>query len=280
MPPPLTPSMNETTSSQRSRSLPRTGSWRLFAHIVAKDFTDRYAGSVFGWGWAFAQPLAMILIFTVIFAGLMGERLGASGVKYGYGVYLVAGLIPWTIFAATLNRLTSAFTDKRALIAKLPLPLLFFPAAAVAVETINFVIMIAIFVLILLLMGMGPGWSLLWIFPLFAIQQSAALAVGAVLGVCHVFFRDMRELVGVVVQFLFWLTPIVYVVTILPPVAQAAQSFNPLHGLMTGYRAALLDDAAPGVSFMALSAAGALACWLFAWLILRRAEKPLRDLLT
>lgn len=271
--------MTDTANPPAPRSGARAGSWRLFTHVVAKDFTDRYAGSVFGWGWAFAQPLAMILIFTVIFAGLMGERLGASGVRYGYGVYLVAGLIPWTIFAATLNRLTSVFTDKRTLIAKLPLNLLFFPATVVAVETINFLIMIGIFVLILTLLGMPPGWSLLWLAPLFLIQQAAALAVGAVLGVCHVFFRDMRELVGVAVQFLFWLTPIVYVVTILPPFAQTVQNFNPLHGLMTGYRAALLDDAAPGVSFMILSAAGACACGLFAWLILRRAEKPLRDLL-
>jgi lipopolysaccharide transport system permease protein len=258
----------------------RAAALRLFAHVVAKDFTDRYAGSVFGWGWAFAQPLAMILIFTVIFAGLMGQRLGASGVQYGYGVYLVAGLIPWTIFATTLNRLTSVFTEKRALIAKLPMNLLFFPATVVAVETINFAIMILIFVAILVLMGMAPGWSFFWIVPLFLIQQSAALAVGAVLGVCHVFFRDMRELVGVAIQFLFWLTPIVYVVTILPPVAQAIQSFNPLHGLMTGYRAALLDGAAPGTSFMILSALGTLGCWAFAGIILRRAEKPLRDLLS
>lgn len=271
--------MTETAIPPVPRSGARASFWRLFAHVVAKDFTDRYAGSVFGWGWAFAQPLAMILIFTVIFAGLMGERLGASGVKYGYGVYLVAGLIPWTIFATTLNRLTSVFTDKRALIAKLPLNLMFFPATVVAVETINFLIMIAIFIVILTLLGTPPGWSLWWIVPLFAIQQSAALAVGAVLGVCHVFFRDMRELVGVVVQFLFWLTPIVYVVTILPPFAQSLQNFNPLHGLMTGYRAALLDNAAPGASFLVLSALGALACWLFAWFILRRAEKPLRDLL-
>lgn len=271
--------MKNTANPTALRARPPAGAWRLFAHVVAKDFTDRYAGSVLGWGWAFAQPLAMILIFTVIFAGMMGERLGASGAGYGYGSYLVAGLIPWTIFATTLNRLTGVFTEKRALIAKLPLPLLFFPGTVVAVETVNFLIMVGIFILILSLLGTPPGFTALWIVPLFLIQQSATLAVGIVLGICHVFFRDMREFVAVALQLLFWLTPIVYIVTILPPFAQAMQSVNPLHGLMTGYRAALLGNAAPGFSFMALSAGGAAACALFAGLIMRRAEKPLRDLL-
>ena len=102
--------------------------------------------------------------------------------------------------------------------------------------SLNFSIIFALFVIFLLISGGFPGWVFLAILPLLVIQVLFSIGLGITLGVLNVFFRDIGQLFSVVLQFWFWLTPIVYTVTILPPAVKQLMQLNPMAALIGAYQ--------------------------------------------
>ena len=105
---------------------------------------------------------------------------------------------------------------------------------------INFAIIFFIFLVFLLLVGHWPGWVGLAVFPLLALQMLFTLGLGVFLGTLNVFFRDVGQLVSVVLQFWFWLTPIVYTLGALPESVQTLMRLNPLQPLVGAYQTVFL----------------------------------------
>ncbi len=88
----------------------------LILELTKRDFIERYSGSSLGFIWSFIYPLITILIYMVIFGNLMGARLPGMVSIWGYGVYLIAGLVPWTAFANTVTRSSNVFLEKKHII--------------------------------------------------------------------------------------------------------------------------------------------------------------------
>lgn len=216
------------------------------ASSIAREFSARYRESLLGAFWSVANPLAMILIYTLIFSQLMRAGLpGHAGDPYAFSIYLCAGIIPWNLFADTLNRLTNVFLDNGNLIKKSNFPRICLPVIAILAELVNFVIILALYLVFLALVGHWPGWLLLALPPLLALQLLFVLGLGVFLGTLNVFFRDVRQLTGVVLQFWFWLTPIVYTLAVVPGPVQDAMGFNPLQPLIAAYQGLFLDGRWP-----------------------------------
>ena len=119
----------------------------LILNLTRQDFTDRYAGSIFGTLWAFLHPLALISIYLVVFSKIMGSRLPGTSSVENFSVYLVCGLLPWIAFANTIVRTTSVFQDKKHIISKIKLNLVFLSSYIVLSEAITFVISFVIFLI-------------------------------------------------------------------------------------------------------------------------------------
>lgn len=184
--------------------------------MVKRDFDIRFTRSILGAAWAIADPLTMIIIYTVIFSKLMGSRLPGADNPWAYGIYLTAGLVAWEYFMEVINRSQNMFLEYGQLIKKLNFPRSAVPVIILLTSSINFVIILGIFFLFLLATGNWPGWIVLTMIPLILLQQAIAVGIGIILGSLNVFFRDVGQLTGVVLKFWFWLTPIVYPATILP----------------------------------------------------------------
>ena len=224
------------------------------ASSIAREFSARYRESLLGAFWSVANPLAMILIYTLIFSQLMRAGLpGHAGDPYAFSIYLCAGIIPWNLFADTLNRLANVFLDNGNLIKKANFPRICLPVIAILAELVNFVIILALYLVFLALVGHWPGWLLLALPPLLALQLLFVLGLGVFLGTLNVFFRDVRQLTGVVLQFWFWLTPIVYPTSVLPDSVRPWLELNPLAPLMAAYQGILV--------------AGEWPAWQSLWLI-------------
>ncbi|MEI6842243.1 MAG: ABC transporter permease, partial [Methanomicrobiales archaeon] len=192
----------------------------LIIELAKRDFTERYSGSALGFIWSFIYPLINILIYMIIFGSLMGARLPGMSSIWGYGVYLIAGLVPWTAFANTVTRSSTVFLDKKNIIAKIHVDLPTLPLFIVLSESVTFVVTLAIFLVILLITGVSLSWYLLLIPLIYLIQQVFAYALGFFLAMFVVFLRDLEEVVAIGFQIWFWFTPIVYVFEILPATAQ------------------------------------------------------------
>jgi lipopolysaccharide transport system permease protein len=226
--------------------------------MVFREFRSRYLGSLLGSIWAVLNPLAMIFIYTVIFSRIMRAKLPDIDDSMAYGMYICAGLLPWTYFIELLNRFPNIFLEQAALIKKVSFPRITLPVIALLSSSINFIIIFSVFLGFLLLTGRFPGWVVLAFIPLLLIQQLFVIGFGILLGSVNVFFRDVGQFLGVVLQFWFWFTPIVYPLTILPDKARMLIACNPLTTMVQAYQGIILYHRMPDWPSFTLHACGAL----------------------
>lgn len=195
---------------------------------VKREFQLKYRNSLLGAAWTVLNPLAQILVYTLIFAQVMRVRLPEIDSAFGYGIYLCAGIFTWGLFAEIVGRCQNMFLDSGNLIKKINFPRISLPVIVVLSALLNFAIVFALFAAFLLIDGSFPGWAFLAILPVLVAVILFALGLGMIIGVLNVFFRDIGQFFTIALQFWFWLTPIVYPLDILPEAVRALVSWNPL----------------------------------------------------
>ena len=241
----------------------------LLKELVKRDFQARYAGSVLGFFWSFAQPLWQLLLFTFVFSKIMGARLSLEDeLTESFGIFLFCGLLPWMAIQEGVTRAATAIVDNAAVIKKASLPLKILVLAPAASALAHEGIAAGVFGLILAVVGQ-LGWQGLPLL-LLAIPLQLALTVGIGLAVCtvHTFFRDTAQVLGMLMMGWFYLTPIVYPLRMLPENARPWFELNPLLPLVGLYRQALLGGElawVEGTGTLALTAFVVLSVglWLF-----------------
>ncbi|MDY0069351.1 MAG: ABC transporter permease [Porticoccaceae bacterium] len=255
----------------------------LLLHFVRQDLVDRHAASALGALWTLLIPLANILIFTLVFSRLMGARLEMLGMQslgaYSYSVYLVTGLLAWTCFANTLSRIGQVFHEKAGLIGKVKVSLFTLPLYVLISELVIYGISMSFFVAFLLLIDFQLSWHWLWLPIILAVQQLLAYSLGLIVAVLSVFLRDIRELVTLAVQFWFWLTPIVYVMTILPDKWLWLFKLNPLYHTTAAMREALIIGATPDLLTLGIIAMLGMGLLMGGLFIGKKLERDIRDFL-
>jgi lipopolysaccharide transport system permease protein len=246
---------------------------------VKREFQAKYQNSMLGAAWTVLNPLAMIIVYTVIFSQIMQARLPGVDSTFAYSIYLCAGILTWGLFAEIVGRGQNVFLEQANLLKKLNFPRLCLPVTVVASAVLNFAIIFGIFTVFLIVTGYFPGWAYLALIPVLLLQIAFAVGIGMVLGVLNVFFRDVGQLFTVVLQFWFWLTPIVYPITILPGNLQAAMAYNPMARLVAAHQTILVTGAWP--NFYALwpvALLAALLCLLGLRLFRRHAGEMVDEL--
>jgi lipopolysaccharide transport system permease protein len=249
----------------------------LVIELTKRDFIERYSGSALGFAWSFIYPLINILIYMIIFGSLMGARLPGMTSVWGYGIYLIAGLIPWTAFTNTVTRASTVFLDKKNIISKIRVDLPILPLFIVLSETITFCVTFAIFLCILLITGFEFTTYLLFIPVIYVIQQVFAYALGFFLAMFVVFLRDLKEVVAIAFQVWFWFTPIVYVFDIVPSIAQQVLIWNPMLAVVSGYHDIFVYQRMPSFFYLSLVLIGSIALIVLDYGIFKKFEKDIRD---
>lgn len=250
---------------------------RFILGSVAREFRSRYTRTVFGALWLLLAPFAMIVVYTIVFSQVMHARLPGSDAPFAYSIFLCAGLLPWQWFSELLSRNVGIFVEHGGLIKKTNFPRLALPVIAFISSACNFALIAGLFLIFLLFMGRWPGWPILSLIPLLLLQSAFAMGVGVTLGVLNVFFRDVSQTVGIVLQFWFWLTPIIYSAPTLPPGARDYLAWNPVFPLFQAYQKVLLGQGLPDWgSLWGLCALTLVSLLLALWIYLK-AQSQLVD---
>lgn len=215
---------------------------------VKREFQARYRNSLFGAAWTVLNPLAMILIYTLVFSQVMRARLPGVDSSFAYSIFLMAGLLPWGLFTETLSRYQNMFLENANLIKKVSFPKLCLPLIGLLNSLVNFAIIFALFLVFLLLSGNFPGWVALSFIPLLLLQIFFTVGLGMLLGILNVFFRDVGQFFPIFLQFWFWLTPIIYAVDIVPEAFRAPLTLNPLLPLFSAYQGIFVRGLWPELS--------------------------------
>ena len=125
---------------------------------VKREFQLKYRNSLLGAVWTVLNPLAMIVVYTVIFAQVMGARLPGIDSAFAYSIYLCAGILTWGLFVEIVGRGQNVFLENANLIKKQSFPRICLPIIIVLSAMVNFAIIFALFTLFLVLSGHFPGW--------------------------------------------------------------------------------------------------------------------------
>ena len=256
--------------------------WRyryFVASSVRNEFRARVARSQFGAAWMVLQPLAQVAIFTLVLSEVLAAKLPGMTGAHGYAIYLMAGMLVWSLFLEITSRCLTIFVDNASLLKKIVFPRICLPIIVVGSALVNSVLLFLAMALIFALMGHAPGWEWLWLLPVLATTVAFALGLGLLLGVLNVFVRDVGQVMTIVLQLWFWMTPVVYVASVVPEAFRRVLAFNPLTPLVQASQQAILYQRAPdlaGLTWVALVAVLLLGA---AMLLFRRASPDMVDVL-
>lgn len=214
-------------------------------HSISREFRNKYRNSILGSFWAVISPLAMILVYTLILSQLMSSRLVGSESEFAYSIYLCAGVLTWGLFSEISLRSINLFIDNANVLKKINFPRISLLVIIVASSILNFGIIFGIFTIFLVISGNFPGLPFLALIPLALLVAAFSASLGFVMGVMNVFYRDVGHFYNVSITFWFWLTPIVYPVSIIPTKFYPIFELNPLLPIITSVQQIVLQGQWP-----------------------------------
>lgn len=241
----------------------------FIASSVKREFQAKYRNSLLGAAWTILNPLAMIVVYTVVFAQVMRTRLPGSDSTFAYSIYLCAGVLTWGLFAEIVSRAQGVFLENANLIKKVSFPRICLPIIVVISAALNFAIIFGLFTGFLIVSGNFPGVAFLGLIPVIAIQILFSIGLGMIVGVLNVFFRDIGQFFTILLQFWFWFTPIVYPVAALPEKVRLLLLLNPMASLITACQGILVNHQWPAWGNLLPTAGIALALCMLGMLLFR-----------
>lgn len=212
---------------------------------IKREFQSKYRNSLLGIAWSVLNPLSMIVVYTVIFSQVMRAKLPGVDSQYAYSIYLCAGILTWGLFADIVLRSQNVFIDNANLIKKLNFPRICLPVTVIGSALLNFSIIFSLFTIFLIVSSDFPGLAYFSLIPVLLVMIVFATGLGMVIGVLNVFFRDIGQLFNIVLQFWFWLTPIIYPSNILPSSLKPFMAFNPMAGVISACQKILVNKQYP-----------------------------------
>jgi ABC-type polysaccharide/polyol phosphate export permease len=240
----------------------------------------RYAGTSIGFVWNVLQPLALILVFSLVFSHIVPVRsAGTASQGVSFLIYLCSGYLPWLGFTDCLMRCLNALPDNATYLKKLPIPEEVFVAKAALGALISTALSLLLLPLVLIAFGQPLGTTVPWIVPAAILLIGFGFGLGLALGILNVFFRDINHLTAVILQLWMWCTPIVYTIEVVPERYRALFWLNPVHPFILAIREALLDNRiAPATTWLAMFGWDCVAIFL-GLALLGRLRDEIRDVL-
>ena len=202
---------------------------KLSFEFTKRDLKERYAGTSFGQLWLIISPLITIFIYTVIFSDFMKMKLNLVQSKYAYSIYLVPGLLTWTFFSNVVSRLSGSIFEKAYIIKKINIPMYVYYVSIVLTEFIIYTISICLGIVFLLLVKHPITFDFFWLLPLMFLITVFAFSLGVIFSLFNPFFKDLKEIIPIVLQLWFWMTPIIYVKDMIYKKYPFLVDYNPVY---------------------------------------------------
>jgi lipopolysaccharide transport system permease protein len=208
----------------------------LFYFLVWRNIKVLYAQTILGFSWAILQPLIQIILFTIVFGKIV--RVSTEGIPYM--VFASAAIIPWTYMSQAMTQSSQSLIEGANLLGKVYFPRIIFPVTPVLSRLVDFVISLCIIVIIMFYYRVQLTWQLLYLPLFFVMMIILVLGFGLWSSAMAIRFRDIKHAMPFLVRTLMYTAPIVYSASTIPEKYRFFYSFNPIVGVIEGYRACLL----------------------------------------
>lgn len=258
------------------RNLRELWQYRELVHnLVVRNLKVRYKNSVLGVAWSWLNPLLMMIVFSVFYT-IVFQREDIDC----YPVFLLCGMLPWGFFADSILQSTGSIVGNAHLIKKVYFPREVLPISSVLSNLVNFLIALPVLFILALVLGASLSWWILLLPVIILVQTTFALGLAFFLATLNVLYRDTQHILGVIVQAWFFLTPVFYPISMLPPevtvmgVTFNAQSWlcrlNPMASIIASYRDLLYYGEPTGLDFLLRTAVQVLVVLVAGYLVFLR----------
>lgn len=275
-PPPLPAEAVRIRPSRGWRAVNLAEVWRyreLLLFLTVRDIKLRYKQTALGVGWAVAQPLLTMAVFTIFFGTL--AKVPSDGRPYA--LFVLAALLPWQLFVYALTQSSNSLVSEQRLITKVYFPRLIVPVASVLSGVVDFAVALALVLIGMAVFGVYPSVQILALPVFVAFAVATALAVGLWLSALNVQYRDVRYTIPFLAQFWMFASPVAYPSSLVPEQYRALYGLNPMAGVIEGTRWALLGTAAPSWGLVGVSACVVALLFAGGLLYFRRMERTFAD---
>lgn len=242
--------MNEAINESTTKVLEPPKGWQmidfkelvtyrdLFVFLVKRDIKVLYAQSIMGFSWAIFNPLIQIVIFTVIFGRV--ANLDTGGVPYF--LFSTVAIIPWTYMSDAMSKSSQSLVSDSSMLGKVYFPRLIFPLTPVLAKLVDFSISLIVLLAVMVYYKVVPTTNIL-VLPLFVLMMvSVPAGIGFWLSSLAIRYRDVKFAMPFVIRMLIYSAPILYSAEEIPEAYRFGYSFNPIVGVIEGFRACLLGS--------------------------------------
>jgi lipopolysaccharide transport system permease protein len=246
----------------------------LLRSFAVRELQVRYRQAVFGVGWALFQPAALTVVTTLVFH----RFLSVPTTDAPYPLFVYTGLLAWTFFHTALVGAVPTLVNNAGLVRKIWFPRETLPLGTVAAVGLDLAVGLLLWVVLLLAYAAPITIALLWVPVLLAILVAFTAACALLGAAVNVRFRDVKHGLPLALQLLFFATPIVYPLALVPAGWRTALAANPLTAVVCGLREAALQGTAPDPARTLTGAAVVLALLVGSWQVFIRADRRFADI--
>ncbi len=246
---------------------------------VINEFKIRYARSRLGLLWLIVQPLSQVVIYAVILSKVLSSKLPGVTTHYGYVLYLMSGMLAWHLFSEIVTRCSTVFIEQANLIKKMNFPRITLPMIVLGSSLVNHLMLMVASLFIFVCLGHFPGLEIVWLPVLIFALAAFSLGIGWILGMMSVFIRDLTQVTPILMQLIFWATPIVYPLEIIPERLQMLLLYNPLYPFIRAYQQLFLQHMAPNAQQLFFCILFPMVLLGFSYFVFRRASPEMADVL-
>ena len=247
----------------------------LLWSLALRDIKVRYRQTLLGFAWAIAQPLAYMLIFTVVFSQF--GKVSSDGTPYPLFSY--TGLVPWTFFATSLGLAANSVAANMNLVKKIYFPREVFPIGVILGCLMDFLAASLLLAGLMAIYRVPASLQLVWVLWLVALELGLLIGLGLFVGALNVFYRDVKYIIPLIVQLGLFVTPVIYSTSVVPERLRFWYMLNPMAVVIDGIRRVVLHGQPPDLGPLMTSSLVVAALVVGAYAFFKRVEVKFADLI-
>lgn len=243
--------------------------------LTVRELKVRYKQTFLGIAWAIVQPLALMMIFTLVFSYF--TSVNSEGIPYP--IFSYVALLPWTFFQTAIQFGSMSIVNNSGLVTKVWFPREILPLSSLLAALIDFSVAGILLVFLLAYYHTPITLQLLWIVLLIPIQMVISAGVVLISSALVVLFRDLKFIIPLALQVLFYATPVIYSINVIPDRFFKLILANPLTGLIDSYRKIFLFGQPPNFYHLISSVVGGFILLIFGYWLYKRVDKRFADII-
>ena len=250
----------------------------LIYYLLKKEIKSLYIGSTLGMLWIILRPLLIIAVFWLVFSEIMKVRPYAGKVNVPYIIFMLSTIFFWLGFQEGVSRASTSIIEKGEIIKKVYIPIEVLPVVSVLSSYFNHMVGALIFLSVIAFLY-NPSVLWLLLIPLIGLQILFSTGLGFLLSALSVYVRDLPQIINIVLQGLFFLTPIVYPIETVPEKVRFLFYLNPLTYFITMYQNILIYGTLPSAVNIFAVIVLTMTTFLIGFKVFRKLKEGFADIL-